>query len=161
MYRTLLLCEDVLSELGRLDDGTPSISALIDIRAIRRETGDLSEEQIIKLMHGSPVQAVTEPGTEAGGGATGELLDAAKVAWQRNSNHEVMTLAECNQLHAAIVNAIPEYASAVSEHRQPMTDAEIDAAVAHDLKLLNEARKTVPEEDWKDRTRGLDIEPER
>jgi hypothetical protein len=60
MYKTLLLCEDVLSELGRLDDGTPSISALIDIRAIQKEAGNLSEEQVIKLMQGIPTQAPVE-----------------------------------------------------------------------------------------------------
>ena len=45
MYETLLLCEDVLSDLGRLDDGTPSISALIDIRAIKKDAGSLSPEK--------------------------------------------------------------------------------------------------------------------
>ncbi len=155
MYRTLLLCEDVLSELGRLDDGTSSISALIDIRAIRREAGDLSEEQVIQLMQGRPVQPVTAPETAAGGAATRELLDAATVAWQRGSNHEVMTLAECNQLHAAIVNAA-DHPLAVSGHRQPMTDAEIDAAVAHDLKLIEEARQH-----WREPDRESDREPER
>ena len=109
MYKTLLLCEDVLSELGRLDDGTPSISALIDIRAIQREAGNLSEEQVIKLMQGTPALALAEPETEAKSEATRELIDAAKVAWQRNSNHEIMTFAECNQLHSAIVHATLEH----------------------------------------------------
>ena len=108
MYDTLLLCEDALTELGRMDDGTPSIQALIDIRAIKKEAGNLSEEQVIKLMQGTPAQAPAEPGTEAKSEATAELIDAAKVAWQRNSNHEVMTFAECSQLFAAIQNAAPE-----------------------------------------------------
>jgi hypothetical protein len=40
MLEALELCEDVLSELARLDDGTPSISALHMARdAIARATG--------------------------------------------------------------------------------------------------------------------------
>ncbi len=37
MYDTLLLCEDALTELGRMDDGTPSIQALINIQIIKKE----------------------------------------------------------------------------------------------------------------------------
>ena len=40
MLDALILCEDALSELARLDDGTPSISALIAARsAIARAKG--------------------------------------------------------------------------------------------------------------------------
>ena len=119
MYRTLLLCEDVLSELGRLDDGTPSISALIDIRAIQREAGNLSEEQVIQLMQGIPALAPVEPETETKSEAIAELLDAAKVAWERNSNHEVMTLDECEQLHSAIVQATVEHPRAAIAKAMP------------------------------------------
>lgn len=40
---TLDLAEDALTELGRTDDGTPSIQALLDIQVIKREiSGPLS-----------------------------------------------------------------------------------------------------------------------
>jgi hypothetical protein len=43
MLEALRLCEDVLSELARLDDGTPSISALNMLRtAIADATGVVS-----------------------------------------------------------------------------------------------------------------------
>lgn len=74
MYRILLLCEDVLNDLARLDDGTPSVSVLTEIRAIQKEAGNLSEEQVIKLTQGIPVQ-VLAPGTEGKGEATMKLLD--------------------------------------------------------------------------------------
>ncbi len=38
MLEALRLCEDALSELARTDDGTPSISALLMIRAIIAKT---------------------------------------------------------------------------------------------------------------------------
>jgi hypothetical protein len=38
MLEALELCEDVLSDLARLDDGTPSISALNMVRAILAKT---------------------------------------------------------------------------------------------------------------------------
>ena len=39
MYDTLLLCEDALTELGRTNDGTPSIQALMNIQVIKKEAG--------------------------------------------------------------------------------------------------------------------------
>lgn len=39
MYETLLLCEDALTELGRANDGTPSIQALKSIQVIKKEAG--------------------------------------------------------------------------------------------------------------------------
>ena len=40
MLEALLLCEDVLSDLARLDDGTPSVSALNMARtAVAEATG--------------------------------------------------------------------------------------------------------------------------
>ena len=38
MLNALRLCEDVLSDLARLDDGTPSISALNLVRAVLAKT---------------------------------------------------------------------------------------------------------------------------
>lgn len=54
MYQALLLCEDVLSHSARLDDGTPSVSTLIDIRAIKKEAGYPTEAQVIGMMEGVP-----------------------------------------------------------------------------------------------------------
>ena len=34
LLETLLLCEDVFSDFARLDDGTPSVSALIAVRKL-------------------------------------------------------------------------------------------------------------------------------
>jgi hypothetical protein len=43
MLEALHLCEDVLSDLARLDDGTPSVSALNMLRTvIAQATGALS-----------------------------------------------------------------------------------------------------------------------
>jgi hypothetical protein len=38
MLNALRLCEDVLSDLARLDDGTPSITALNLVRAVLAKT---------------------------------------------------------------------------------------------------------------------------
>ncbi len=101
MYDTLLLCEDALTELGRTNDGTPYIQALINIQVIKKEAGyplpgpdlqqglekaagSLSEEQVIKWMQGTSAQAPAEPGTGAKDDATIALLDATKAAWQRS-----------------------------------------------------------------------------
>jgi hypothetical protein len=71
---TLDLCEDALTELGRTDDGTPSIQALINIQVIKKElsspqqSGVVKESQLVaKVSHGvtSPSQGNAEREAEA------------------------------------------------------------------------------------------------
>ncbi|HEU5375747.1 MAG TPA: hypothetical protein VFV38_09930 [Ktedonobacteraceae bacterium] len=203
MYDTLLLCEDALTELGRTDDGTPSIQALIDIKVIKKEAGyplpgpdlqqeleksagNLSEEQVIKWMQGTLIQAPAEPGTKAKDDATMALLDVAKAAWQQSCadneqlraiNAELLqalenllsveelnggeiydgTARRMEEASSAIAKAQPEQQLG-SEQNVPrsvaaMTDAEIEAAAKHDIKLWEDARSA--------RLREIDVEPER
>lgn len=66
---TLDLCEDALTELGRTDDGTPSIQALINIQVIKKELSSPQQPGVVnesrsvaKVSHGlaGPSQGNTE-----------------------------------------------------------------------------------------------------
>jgi hypothetical protein len=149
MYQTLLLCEDVLSELGRLDDGTPSISALTDIRTIKEEAGYPSEAQVIGRLVPAPAQS----GTEAKSEATAELLARAPDLLEENDQLKAINA----ELHGALMEA-----SNALTQLDPLAEQ-------HDAKIIDDALAKVrtgqqptrePSVPGPDRDRDIDLEPD-